>query len=168
MKFFDTKYRLFGIINVIDLVVILAILVGGYAVYRLLSPKASGGTSVADKNITVDVICPSMRGIVAANIHIGDTITKNTSGKPFGTVTAVKVVPTAGEAWDYTAHAIVPYQSTVLSDVIISVAGKGQVTANGVVVGDIALHSGQPFPVMTSTFDCDTAYLANLKINGKP
>ena len=168
MKFFDTKYRLFGVINIIDLVVILAVLVGGFAVYRVLSPRVSSGTSVADKNITVDVVCPAMRNMTASNVHIGDAITKNTSGKPFGTVTAVKVVPTAGEAWDYTVHKIVPYQSTVLSDVIISVAGKGQVTANGVVVGDIALHSGQPFPVMTSTFDCDTAFLANLKINGKP
>ena len=168
MKFFDTKYRLFGVINVIDLVVILAVLVGGFAVYRVLSPKISGGKSAADKDITVDVVCPSMRGIVAANIHIGDAIMKNTSGKPFGTVTAVKVIPSLSETWDNTLHKAVPFQSTVYSDVIISVAGKGQVTANGVVVGDISLHSGQPFPVMTSTFDCDTAYLANLKINGKP
>ena len=168
MKFFDTKYRLFGVINVIDLVVILAVLVGGFAVYRVLSPKASSGTSGADKDITVDVVCPAMRGIVADNIHVGDAIMKNTSGKPFGTVTAVRVVPSQSEAWDYNLHKIVPFESTVVSDVIISVAAKGQVTANGVVVGDIALHSGQPFPVMTSTFDCDTAYLTNLKISGKP
>lgn len=168
MKFFDTKYRLFGVINIIDLVVILAILVGAFAVYRVLAPRVSGGKGAADKDITVDVICPSMRNIAADNIHIGDAITKNTSGKPFGTVTAVRVVPSSSEAWDYNLHKIVPFQSTVVSDVIISVAAKGEVTANGVVVGDIALHSGQPFPVMTSTFDCDTAFLANLKINGKP
>jgi hypothetical protein len=168
VKFFDTKYRLFGVINVIDLVVILAVLVGGFAVYRVLSPKASGGKGSADRSITVDVVCPTMRNVEAANVHVGDPITKNTSGKPFGTVTAVRVVPSPSEVWDYNLHKVVPFQSTIFSDIIISVSAKGQPTANGVVVGDIALHSGQPFPVMTSTFDCDTAFLANLKINGKP
>ena len=109
-----------------------------------------------------------MRSVSAEQIHVGDTISKNTTGKPFGVVSAVRVQPSAGEAWDNTLHKLVPYQSTLVSDVVISVTGKGQVTPNGVVVGDLTIHSGQPLPVMTSTFDCDTAFLANLKINGKP
>jgi hypothetical protein len=168
VKFFDSKYRIFGVVNVIDLVVILAVLVGAFAVYRVLSPKVSGGKGSDDKTITVDVVCPSMRFVSADQVHVGDSISKNTTGKPFGTVTAVRVVPSAGEVWDTNLHKLVPYQSTIVSDVIISVTGTGTTTPNGVVIGDLTLHSGQPLPVMTSTFDCDTAFLANMKIDGKP
>ena len=167
MKIFDTKYRLFGVINIIDLVVILAVLVGAFAVYRVLSPKTSAGKGSADQTISVDVVCPGMRDITAEQIHIGDPIMKNTSGQPFGTVSAVKVTPAPGETWDNNLHKVVPFQSTTFVDVVISVTGKGQTTGTGVVVGNMSLHAGQPFPVMTPTFDCDTAFLANLRVNGK-
>ena len=166
MKIFDTKYRLFGVINVIDLVVILAVLVGGFAVYRVLSPKSAGKGS-AGQNITVDVVCPGMRDVAAGQIHIGDPIMKSTSGKPFGIVTAVKIDPSPSEAWDYSVHKVVPFQSTVLQEITISVSAKGQLTGTGVVVGDTSLHAGEPFPVATPTFDSETAFLANLRVNGK-
>lgn len=168
MKFFDSKYRIFGVINVIDLVVIIAVVAGGYAVYRVLTPKAAASKSAAGSDITVDVICPSMRFVTPEQVHVGDSIFKNTTGKPFGTITSVRVVPTQSEAYDLNLHKVVPFTSTVVSDVIIGVKSKGTPTANGVVVGDLTLHSGQPLPIMTSTFDCDTAYLANMKIDGKP
>ena len=166
MKIFDTKYRLFGVVNIIDLVVILAVLVGGFAIYRVLTPKAAGKGS-AGQDITVDVVCPAMRDVAAGQIHVGDPIMKSTSGKPFGTVTAVKIEPSPSEAWDYSLHKVVPFQSTMFEDITISVSTKGQLTDTGVVVGDTSLHAGAPFPVMTPTFDSETAFLANLRVNGK-
>jgi hypothetical protein len=166
VKFFDTKYRLFGVINIIDLVVVLAILVGGYAVYRVLAPKGAESKGVVGTSATFDVVCPSTRNITVDQIRVGDKLYKN-SGKPLGTVTAVKIVPTPSEAWDATQNKIVPFASTVFSDVIISASATGQPTDTGFAVGDVLLHSGAPMPVMTSTYDCDTAYLANLKISGQ-
>jgi hypothetical protein len=169
VKFFDSKYRIFGVVNVIDLVVIVAVLVGGYAVYRVLSPKASSGKgAVAGSAITLDVVCPSVRTIDPSMIHVGDQILKNTTGKAFGTVTAVRIVPSPGEVWDNNLHKLVPYTSTYAQDVIISVAAKGQTTPNGVVIGDITVHNGQPLPIMTSTYSCDTSFITSMTIDGKP
>jgi hypothetical protein len=166
VKFFDSKYRLFGVINLIDLVVIIAILAGAYAVYRVLTPKGGkGGNGAGGVTATFDVICPSTRYITADQVKVGDLLYKNT-GQQIGKVTAVKVVPSPGEAWDSNLHKIVGYQSTYVDDVIISATTQGQPTSTGFAVGSVLLHSFGPTPVMTSTFDCDTAFLANLKISG--
>jgi len=169
VKFFDTKYRLFGVVNIIDLVVVLAILAGAYAVYRVLAPKAeSPKEAVNTADVTFDVVCPALRiGFSSPDqIHVGDTISKN-EGKAIGTVTAVRAMPTPGVAWDTNTSKIVEYQSTLTQDLIISVKTTGQPTDNGVVVGEGILRSNEPMPVTTSTFECDTSYMANMKINGK-
>ena len=166
MKFFDSKYRLFGVINVIDLVVLFAIVVAGYAVYRVLAPKAAVSKGAAGSDVTFDVLCPSMRLVSADQIHVGDTLYR-TTGKQIGTVTGVKVVPSPGDAWDPTTRKLVVYESNITRDVIISGKTRGQPTSNGLAVGDQLLHSGAPIPIMTSTFECDTAVIANMKINGQ-
>jgi hypothetical protein len=167
VKFFDSKYRLFGVINVIDLVVVLAILAGGYAVYRVLAPKAGVGKGGAGGvSATFTVVCPTTRYITPDQIRIGDAIYK-TSGQQIGTVAGVKFVPTPSEAWDPTAHKIVEFSSTVATDILIAVKTNGATTPTGFAVGSVLIHSNVPMPVMTSTFDCDTAYLADLKISGQ-
>jgi hypothetical protein len=166
VKFFDSKYRLFGVINLIDLVVIVAILAGGYALYRVLAHKGAGGGKGSGVTATFDVICPSTRYITADQVKVGDLLYKNT-GQQIGQVTGVKVVPSPGEVWDSNLHKIEQYQSTYVYDIIISAKTTGQPTQTGFAVGSVLLHSYGPTPVMTSTFDCDTAFLSNLKISGQ-
>jgi hypothetical protein len=166
VKVIDSKYRLFGVINLIDLVVVFAVLAGAYGVYRFLSPASPTAVTKETTPITYTVLCPSVRNVAADQIKIGDSIAK-TTGKSIGKVTAVKVVPAKGEAWDSTLHKVMPFESTYVSDVYITVVAKGQPTATGVTVGDIQIHSNQPMPIMTSTFQCDTANIADLKIAGE-
>lgn len=166
MQIIDNKYRLFGVINLIDLVVVLAVLAGGYAVYRVLSPTSPVATVKGMKTVEYEIVCPSTRNIDASEIKIGDTISK-TTGKAIGKVTAVRIVPTPSEVWDQAIRKVVPYQSTVFSDVYISCTAQGQPTATGITVGDIQLHANQPMPVFTSTFQCDTANIGKLKIVGE-
>ena len=123
--------------------------------------------SAAGANVTYEVFCPTMRFVDPAQVHIGDTLYKN-NGHIIGTVTGVRVMPTVSEAVDPAPHKVIQYQSTIAQDVIISAKTNGLVTSTGVAVGDLLLHSGAPMPVMTSTFDCDTAFITNLKIDGKP
>ena len=167
MQIIDNKYRLFGVVNLIDLVVVFAVLAGGFAVYRVLAPTSPSVTVTKDtKAITYTVFCPAVRNVTASQVKVGDLIYK-TTGKSIGKVTAVKVVPTPGEVWDPIARKILPYQSTYLSDVYITAVAQGQPTGTGVTVGDIQLHGNQPMPIMTSTFQCDTANIADLKIAGE-
>ena len=166
MQIFDRKYRLFGLINLIDLLVIVAVLVAGFAVYRLLARSKTTGAAADGTNITYTVMCPALRGVGAGQIKVGDTIYKVT-GKPIGTVTAVRQISVPSEAWDPQSRTVVPFRSTVFSDIFIDVAAKGTPTGSGVAVGDLLLHGNQPMPIMTSTFECDTANIATLTITGQ-
>jgi hypothetical protein len=166
VQIIDNKYRLFGVINLIDLVVVIAVLAGAFAVYRVLSPSAPTAVTKDTKAITYQVFCPSLRNFSADQIKIGDSIAK-TTGKSIGKVTAVRVVPSPGETLDYLTKKAVPYESTYVSDVYITVVAQGQPSPTGVTVGDLQIHSNQPMPVMTSTFQCDTANITDLKIAGE-
>lgn len=65
----DDKGRLFGIINVIDLIIILAIilLIGGYLYRGKATPVSS-----EPQNVRLKVVCPSIYPGVEKNIKIGD------------------------------------------------------------------------------------------------
>ncbi|MGI6452590.1 MAG: DUF4330 domain-containing protein [Syntrophomonadaceae bacterium] len=66
----DEKGRLFGLINIVDLAVVLLILVlaGGY----FWSKRAPADTAV--NTATIKVICPYLRPEVARQIHEGDQL----------------------------------------------------------------------------------------------
>ncbi|HEY5541582.1 MAG TPA: DUF4330 domain-containing protein [Coriobacteriia bacterium] len=167
MQIFDRKYRLFGIINLIDLIVIVAVLVGGFAVYRLLSHSRSAETASTGQDFTYTVLCPTLRGVTAQQIKVGDTIFYKNNGKPIGTVKAVRATPLPGEFWDVQTNSMKRYQSTIYSDIWIDAAVKGTATPTGFMLGDVLLHGGQPLAIMTSTFDCDTALITTMTAVGQ-
>jgi hypothetical protein len=166
VQVFDKKYRLFGVINLIDLAVVIAVLIAGFAVYRVLSPAPTETGTAEGKEVRFTVLCPAIRGVTVQQIKIGDALYK-TSGKPIGKVTAVRILPSQSEAWDTESGSIRPYDSTVFKDIWIDAVVTGIPTKTGVAVGDLLLHGGTPMPVMTSTFQCDAASVATMTIVGQ-
>jgi len=166
VQIFDRKYRLFGIINLIDLLVIIAVLVAAFAVYRLLSHNKQTATESGGTTADYTILVPGQRGITAEQVKVGDQVFKVT-GKPIGTVKAVRLLPTPSEAFDPQSGTVKPYQSTVYSDVWIDVSVKGTPSQTGFAVGDITIHSGQSLPMMTSTFEGDNAIVTTLTIGGQ-
>lgn len=83
----DEKGRIFGLINVIDLLVLILILVlaGGYF-YR-----SSSADVTQTQTATVKVLCPYLRAEVAEQIHEGDQLLARGQLQPVY-VTEVKVV----------------------------------------------------------------------------
>jgi hypothetical protein len=166
VQVFDKKYRLFGVINLIDLAVVIAVLVAGFAVYRVLSPAPTETGTVVGKEVRYTVLCPALRGVSGEQVKVGDALYKAT-GKPIGKVTGVRTAPTQGEAWDIESKSIRRYDSTILKDIWIDAVVTGTPTKTGVAVGDLLLHAGAPMPVMTSTFECDSAAITTLTIVGQ-
>jgi hypothetical protein len=167
VQIIDEKYRLFGVINLIDLAVVLAVLVGGFAVYRVLAPSAVpiDGSSKT-KTIEYVFLCPNVREWSPSQVIVGDPLYK-TSGKLIGKVTAVRATPTPGDAWDVTGRKITRFTSSIGTDVYITVVGQGQPTSTGVAAADALLHSNQLMPIMTSTFQSELATIVSMKIAGE-
>lgn len=167
MQIFDRKYRLFGIINLIDLLVVIAVLVAVFAVYRVLSHGKATSAASGNQDITFTLLCAGTRGVTAQQVKVGDTIYKATTGAPIGTVKAVRQSPTPGEAWDVQTNSIKPYESTIYSDLWIDAVAKGTTTGTGFAIGSLMLHGGQPIPITTSTYECDSAQITTMTAVGQ-
>lgn len=167
MQVFDKQYKVFGIINLIDLVVVVALVAAGFAVYRVLAPEPTPTGVAKGVQVHYTVLCPAQRSIGPEQIRVGDTMFKVTGGKAIGKVEAVRAVASPGEAWDYDQNVIRPYKSTMFTDILIDVVVNAKPTEQGVSIGDVLLHSGAPTPVMTSTYQCDSAFLTTVTIGGK-
>ena len=170
MQIIDNKYRLFGVINLIDLAVVIALLAGGFAVYKVLTPSPvptpGSGSSSNLKTATFVFFCPTLRNFSPSQVKVGDLVYK-TSGKVIGKVTAVRSAPTPGDVWDTVNGKITRFDSTVNVDAFITVVGQGEPTSTGFAVSDLLIHINQPFPIMTSTFESDGAVVADMKIAGE-
>ena len=168
MQIIDNKYRLFGVINLIDLAVVLALLAGGYAVYKVLSPGAAGKTAKSGTTKTVEYVlyAPSLRNFSSSQLKVGDPVYK-VSGTTIGKITAGKAKPTTIDIFDVTSNSMRATGSAVATDVYVTVVGQGQPTPTGVVVADLLLHAGQTFPFMTPTFQSDVGSIADMKIAGE-
>ena len=144
MQVFDRHYKLFGVINLIDLVVLLAALVAGFSVYRVLAPEPTPTGVATGTEVHYTVFCPNMRWVGPEQVKVGDAMFKATSGGAIGKVEGVRSTPTPGEAWDAEKKTLVPYRSTVSWDLWIDVVVKGKPNPTGVAVGDVLLHGGSP------------------------
>jgi hypothetical protein len=147
--------------------VLLAVVAAGFAIYRVLAPEPVATGVASGTEVRYTVFCPQMRWVGAEQVKVGDAIYKTTGGAPIGKVVGARETQTPGEFWDTDSGKLQPYQSTVSKDIWIDVVVKAKPTSTGVAVGAVLLHGGMPMPVMTSTFQCDTSYIATLTIGGK-
>ena len=168
MQIFDRKYRLFGVINLIDLLVVIALVVGGLVVYKLLWGSTTSNVPTAKlENVEYTILCSPIRNYKEGQIKIGDPVSTKTSGASIGTVAAVRSNPTPGDVYSQATDKVVAFTSTYLTDVYITVKAKGSPTATGISVGNMQIRNNEVIQAVTPTFQCDTAIATNLKTGGE-
>jgi hypothetical protein len=168
VQIIDKKYRLFGVINLIDLLVVIALIVGALVVWKLLWGGSTTTVPTANlKDVEYTMFCGSLRNYSEGQIRVGDPVSTKTSGKSIGTVVSVRSVPTPGDVFNTTTGKIEPYTSTYTKDVYINVKAKGDPTATGVSVGETQIRNNENILIVTPTFQCDTAIATGLKIGGE-
>lgn len=168
MQIFDKKYRLFGVINIIDLLVVIALLVGGLVVYRLLWGGPTAAVPAANlRSVEYTILCSPLRNYKEGQIRVGDPVSTRDSGESIGKVVSVTVNPTPGDIWSMEASNAITYDSTFFTDVFIKVKAEGELSATGISVGNTQIHSNEVLPIVTPTFQCDTAILSDFKIGGE-
>lgn len=132
MKFIDEKGRLFGIINYIDLVIVLAVvlLVGGF-VYL----KAGKGDDTnyqpaveTDGEIVIDYFVKGVKNISVESVQNGDVFKSVATGNVIGEVIDKKVEPTTMTTTDEKGNVI----ESVIPDrynMTIQIKSNGTVSA---------------------------------------
>lgn len=148
MSFIDKKGRLFGLINVIDLLVI--ILVVAVVARFALNPQKSSLTN-EEKKIQVVLLVKDVRDATANVIKEGDMVRETKTNNLLGKVTKVEVKP--AETLVNTADGrVLNVPNPVLKDVYVTVEGSATVGENAIVLGGTEIRIGTALQMKTNLY----------------
>ncbi len=159
MKFIDEKGKLFGVINVVDLIVIVLILsiIGGIG-YRVVSSRvnASGGNILGgEKEVYVTLYAQQQIPEVADSIKKGDKLVANNQYTNAEVVEVVDVQPAATVNPNSDGQSV---KSThpLWKDITITI--KDKVNPSNVILkaGEQEIRIGYPFIFKTQTVEANS------------
>ena len=161
MRVLDEKNRLFGVINPVDLIVLVAIVAALLvaASFLLSSKQLPGAPKLHDIEYTL--VVPSVVDFKSDYVVKGDTVSRLGSGV-IGTVQSVSSAPSSFEAMraDGTRS---NYVSAIYSDITITVKGKGEVTPLGFILGGITLRNNTRLSIGTARFEGTNSVIRSMK-----
>ena len=149
MKLIDEKGKLFGLVNIVDLLVLGAVLlVLGGAAYKF---KGHSGGEGADKTVKVTVLAPALRPEMLTNIKVGD---KMVSGSSFTSVVVkeVKIRPAYMITTD-SAGRRVEATDPYLKDLIVTVEGKTVISGATINLGGQEIRRNKDFYIKSLDYE---------------
>lgn len=156
MSLIDSKGKIFGIINIIDLLIILLIVVvaGRFVVRSQMTPPHS----IETKNIEITVLASNVRAATSDVINTGDIVRETGTNLVLGEVTAVEVKP--ADTFVQTADGrIEVYPHPVLKDVFLTILSTGTAGENAVVVGSSEIRIGTQLRMQTNIYGITTTVM---------
>lgn len=150
MAILDSKGRLFGKVNLLDVGAVLIVFVILAGIF--LFPGPSGTLASANSNVEVDVVVLGLKSSKGPQAFIkeGDKANFIIRNQPAGEVKIKKVIPLPRTALapqaDGTLKAVTdPRPEEKFSvNLVVTLEGKGQMTANGPVFGGTNIKIGSP------------------------
>lgn len=148
-RFLDERGRLFGKVNVVDLLVLLVVVaVVLFAVVRLV------GDTSESVPVKVTYVVEAVRQPTVDVLQAKGTVT-DTSGTVLGKVVDVRVTPTREEYMTPEGELKV-FDSPVFKDVSIVVEGEGRMSGSTVRIGSIPLRVGKRVTLVGVGFEVQT------------
>jgi hypothetical protein len=164
VKILDEKSRLFGIINPVDLLLVVVVLAVVVIVASVLFPNVSPTKPAAKDVVKVTILAGGLRAYVPGSIRIGDPINRKTGGK-MGKVVAIDAVPSTFEE-PTAAGTLKKATSTVFTDLYVTIEGVGQINPGvSAFMGDEQVRTNQDIDFQAPTFEAVKAKV--LEITGK-
>jgi len=151
MKLVDDRGRLFGLINVVDLLVLLAVLLAlGGAYYKYRGPGIIAGE---EKTVRFVVLAPIQRPEVVAEMKVGDRMV---SGSSYTNVVIkdIQTRPCELVATDSAGRRVKTTDPYYL-DVIVTLEGKTKLSGASIVLGGQEIRSGKKYFVKSLTYEIE-------------
>lgn len=140
MRLIDDKGRLFGLVNIVDLAVVLLV-VAVAARIGLKSRLLRAVNPSTLKPVEVVLLIEDVRPATANAVSEGDTIVNAKSNAVLGELIAKEVVPALKEV-ETADGRLVEAEAPYRKDVYITVRGQGQVTENVIILGGYEMRVG--------------------------
>jgi hypothetical protein len=163
MKLIDEHGRFLGLINVIDLLVVLAILLaaGGVA-YKLLVPAGRAATT----RVEVEILVPKVHPAVAAAVRPGDRLVAG-SAYVKAEIKTVHTTP-ARVATPRSDGTLVLAEDPQLRDLYITVNGTAKMGGLTLTLAGQELRAGRDFYVKSLTYEVKGTVLRVTLPEGEP
>lgn len=150
MRFIDDKYRLFGLINPIDLAALVAVVLVGVVGFRVLFGTAEVVVE-SEKPITITIVAKQVQNYDETFFEVGDPVRKK-DGAAIGEFVSASSTPAKLEVVTDTGE-VRTVTSPNSEDVAITVSGKGRRTADGFLVGGGRLRVNMVLDFSTPGFE---------------
>jgi len=156
MSLIDKKGRVFGLINIIDLLVILLI-VAVVGRFTLMQKQKSAGA--VTKNIEIVVHVKEVRDATCDVVKVGDVVKETKTNAVLGKITNVEVVPS--ETLVETADGrIVVAPNPVYKDMYITLQGLGSAGENAIVLGSNEIRVGTTLQLKTNMYSVTSTVMS--------
>lgn len=161
MRVLDDKNRLFGVINPVDLIVLVAIVVALLVAASFLfsSKQLPGAPKLHDVEYTL--VIPSVTNFKPGYVTPGDIVSKLGSGV-LGTVQSVSSTPARVESMRADGGRGT-YESAIYRDITLTMRGKGEATPLGFILGGIVVRNNTRISIGTPRFEGTNASVRSLK-----
>ena len=151
MKILDERSRLFGIVNPVDLVAIVALVAVALVVANVLFGVKAATVRSPTGLVRATVFVSSIRNFTPGSIKIGDPVNRK-SGSAMGRVTALRSEPSLNE--EVTALGTFnEVRSKLYTDAYITIEGKGDITATSANIQDEQIRTNQEIDIQTPMFE---------------
>ena len=149
-RFLDERGRIFGKVNIVDILVLLVIVaVVVFAVVRV----SGGGTNTIPVKVTFTVEAVRSDDVAAIEVkwQPGGTVSNDT-GTVLGTLETITTNATREEFFN-SKDVLQKVDSLIYSDVVVVVSGQGQASSGVVRIGTVAVNIGDK--VIISSHGCN-------------
>ncbi len=164
MRLLDDEKRLFGIVNPIDGLIVVAGIVAVAVVANILfgvDPRTIGAAH-GNRKIEMVVRAEKVRDFDPSYLSVGDKVIKVGGAKVMGTVASVRSEKALEEEVDNSGAPHV-YRSDVEKDVYITVDGTGAINEDGVFMGDEQVRVNMLFDLAASRWEAEECRVVSVK-----
>ena len=149
MKLVDDKGRLFGLVNIVDFLVLLAVLlVLGGAYYKY---KGRGVLAGEEKTVRLTVLAPVQRPEVIENMRVGDRMVSGSSYTGV-VIKDIKTRPSEMVATDAAGRRVKTVDPYYL-DAIITLEGRTSISGATITMGGQEIRSGKDYFVKSLKYE---------------
>lgn len=154
MKIIDQKGRLFGKINLFDLLVLsILVFIAFFGFNKYVN--RSTANPVATKEVTFKLFIHNVRNVTTDTIEVGDKIRHFETNQVMGEIIEKEVMPATKHVTAEDGR-IVNAEMPERYDMILTVKGEGIVTDREITLGSKAIRLGAQIKVRTNKYEVGT------------
>lgn len=150
MVLIDEKGRLFGRINLVDLLIVLGVFILIALAVTTLTNKGKVASVPENKTIEYTVLLKDIRPDIAKSLKIGDLVRKQATQASIGKIKSIDIKP--AQVVDFNGSRRVVSDSPVNKDIYVTITAKGRAGSDMVSTGNEILRAGDRFIIITKWF----------------